>query len=130
MEQFTLQVRLSLSSKYHNRLNYSLHILFSAGAQQLQKACQQFVPDKYGTRCPFGEVRVTPGFKLGVPIFHTVGPKATMGNAEQLLQNCYVNCLNEAERLGLSSIAFPCISTGAYGYKADSAAKVCIKICI
>lgn len=67
-----------------------------------------------------GKVKVTLGYNLPSKyIFHTVGPKVfgsiTQENTTDL-KNSYINCLKEAERLNLDSIAFPCISTGIYGY--------------
>jgi O-acetyl-ADP-ribose deacetylase (regulator of RNase III) len=69
--------------------------------------------------CPAGEVRMTPGFRLPARfVFHTVGPVwrgGSRGEAETLA-SCYRNCLELAGRMKLETIAFPSISTGAYGF--------------
>ena len=69
--------------------------------------------------CSVGEVRHTKGYKLRANmIIHTVGPVWMGGNngEAQLLQSCYRTSLNLAKDHAIKSIAFPSISTGAYGY--------------
>ena len=69
--------------------------------------------------CSVGEVRHTKGYKLMANmIIHTVGPVWMGGNngEAQLLQSCYRTSLNLAKDHAIKSIAFPSISTGAYGY--------------
>ena len=69
--------------------------------------------------CSVGEARHTKGYKLRANmIIHTVGPVWMGGNdgEAQLLQSCYRNSLNLAKDHAIKSIAFPSISTGAYGY--------------
>jgi len=76
--------------------------------------------------CPTGEAKITGGYKLPAKyVIHTVGP---MGEKSDLLQNCYQNSLNVAKENGLRTIAFPCVSTGVYGYPNESAAHVALKI--
>ena len=79
--------------------------------------------------CPTGEARITPGFRLPARyVIHTVGPLwrgGSHGEAE-LLAACYRNSLLLAQAHNLSSIAFPAISTGVYGYPQDMAARVAI----
>ncbi len=80
--------------------------------------------------CPVGEARVSPGFRLPSRwVIHTVGPVWRGGDAgeAELLENCYTACLKAAEKAGARSMAFPAISTGAYGYPADLAAKVAVE---
>ena len=71
-----------------------------------------------------GEVAVTPAFDLDAKyIFHTVGPVWQGGDKgeKDTVKNCYENCLKKAVELNIGSIAFPLISTGAYGFpKADA----------
>ena len=81
--------------------------------------------------CPHGEVRVTHGYNLDCEfVFHTAGPIWKGGNnfEEVTLTNCYLNCMRELLKRELTQIAFPCISTGIYGYPKDKAAQVAIKI--
>lgn len=77
--------------------------------------------------CPTGEVRVTGAHDLHFKaIIHTVGPIWRGGNAGEvgLLRSCYLKSLEAAEALGSESIAFPAISTGAYGFPEDHAASI------
>lgn len=96
-----------------------------AAGPQLKEYCRQL------GGCPTGEARVSPGFKLPARwIIHTVGP-VWQGGARQeaaLLANCYRNCFELALDRGLHSIAFPSISTGAYGYPRDEAAHVALSL--
>ena len=57
-------------------------------------------------------------------IIHTVGPR---GVKQDLLESCYKTCLNLMVSHGLRTIAFPCISTGIYGYPSEKAAPVALK---
>jgi O-acetyl-ADP-ribose deacetylase len=79
--------------------------------------------------CPAGEAKITSGYNLLAKfVIHTVGPVWHGGtsNEEHLLVNCYRNSLNIAESLKLSSIAFPNISTGAYGFPKQLAAETAL----
>jgi O-acetyl-ADP-ribose deacetylase len=80
--------------------------------------------------CDTGEVKITPGFGLPARyVIHTVGP--VWGGGERgegrLLANCYRNSLNLAAERGLTSIAFPAISTGIYGFPPDRAALIALR---
>ena len=79
--------------------------------------------------CPTGEARITRGYRLpAAHVIHTVGPiwaGGGSGEAEQL-RRCYVNSLRLAGDKGVRSIAFPAISTGAYGYPIDQAAAIAV----
>lgn len=79
--------------------------------------------------CRTGEAKITKGYDLAARhVIHTVGPVwyGGKGGEHALLRNCYLNSLGLAERHGLKSIAFPAISTGAYGYPIEEAADVAI----
>ena len=79
--------------------------------------------------CNTGHAKITPGFRLPAKyIIHTVGPVWNNGtnNEMELLENCYRNSLELATENGLESIAFPCISTGAYRFPFDAAAQIAI----
>lgn len=69
---------------------------------------------------PNGHVRVTSGYNLPSRyIFHTVGPKVFSKVSRQNivdLSSCYISCLKKAMEMNLSSIVFPCISTGVYSF--------------
>jgi O-acetyl-ADP-ribose deacetylase len=80
--------------------------------------------------CPTGEARITKGYRLKARhVIHTVGPVWRGGTSGEpdLLAQCYRNSLTLAEQLGLSSIAFPAISTGIYGYPKQSATEIAVR---
>ncbi|KAL1498157.1 hypothetical protein ABEB36_009001 [Hypothenemus hampei] len=84
--------------------------------QYLQQECDTL------NGCPTGEAKITGGYQLPAKfVIHTVGPQ---GENSQLLKNCYKNSLNLALSNDVKSIAFPCISTGVYGYPNEAAAHV------
>jgi O-acetyl-ADP-ribose deacetylase (regulator of RNase III) len=79
--------------------------------------------------CPTGEAKTTAGFNLRAKwVIHTVGPVWRGGDQGEpdLLASCYRRSLEEAQRVGARSVAFPAISTGVYGYPADLAAGIAI----
>ena len=79
--------------------------------------------------CKPGEAKATKAYNLDNKyIIHTVGPRYYSDpNPPATLYNCYINCLKLADELGLESIAFPSISTGAFGYPIKEAVKICYK---
>lgn len=77
-----------------------------------------------------GEAKITPGFRLKSKwVIHTVGPFWQGGNQneDELLATCYRNCLKLAKEHQLKSIAFPAISTGAYGFPLERATEIAIR---
>lgn len=79
--------------------------------------------------CPTGEAVVTGGHDLPARhVIHTVGPVWRGGDQGEpdLLARCYRQSLARARELGLTSVAFPCISTGVYGYPAAAACRVAL----
>jgi O-acetyl-ADP-ribose deacetylase (regulator of RNase III) len=95
----------------------------AAGAAQLRAACA----DLGG--CDPGDAKATPGFALPARwIIHTVGPVWRGGGAgePEVLASCYRRSLEVADSLGARSVAFPAISTGAYGYPPAAAATVAV----
>lgn len=77
--------------------------------------------------CPTGEARITPGFRLPARyVIHTVGPVWRGGNhnEDKMLASCYTESLELAADNEIDSIAFPSISTGAYGYPHEEAANI------
>ena len=79
--------------------------------------------------CPTGEARLTLGHRLRARhVIHTVGPVWRGGgyDEEALLASCYRASLDLAIEHGDRTIAFPCISTGVYGYPVEQAARIAI----
>ncbi|WP_338846685.1 O-acetyl-ADP-ribose deacetylase [Massilia sp. W12] len=79
--------------------------------------------------CQTGQAKATPGFKLPAKyVIHTVGPvwRGGQNGEAEMLADCYRNSLLLAHSLGCRSIAFPCISTGIYGYPQEAAAQVAL----
>lgn len=91
-----------------------------AAGPQLLAACRKL------NGCDTGDAKMTTGFNLPAHyVIHTVGPVWTGGarGEARLLASCYRRSLALAADAGLASLAFPCISTGVYGYpKAEAAA--------
>lgn len=94
----------------------------AAGAELL-RACEPL------GGCETGAAKLTPGFALPARyVIHTVGPiwhDGARGEPE-LLASCYRQSLQLAQAHGLATIAFPCISTGVYGYPIAAAAAVAV----
>ena len=79
--------------------------------------------------CATGDAKTTPGFELPARwVVHTVGPvwRGGDGGEPELLASCYRRSLEEADRVGARSLAFPAISTGVYGYPAEPAASIAV----
>lgn len=79
--------------------------------------------------CETGNAKPTPGFKLRAKwIFHVVGPVWHGGGdrEDELLESCYRRCLELAGQHKVRTIAFPAISTGAYGFPSKRAAHIAI----
>lgn len=85
--------------------------------------------------CATGEAKITDAYNLPCDkIIHTVGPIYKDGNynEKELLESCYINCIKLAneyrkqKNLNTVKIAFPCISTGVYGYPKDQACKIAV----
>ncbi|MBL4908361.1 MAG: O-acetyl-ADP-ribose deacetylase [Sneathiella sp.] len=80
--------------------------------------------------CPTGQVKLSPGFKLPSNyILHTVGPIWHGGKSgePELLKSCYRTCLKLAAEKQLTSVAFPAISTGIYGFPSTHAADIAVR---
>ena len=94
-----------------------------AAGPKLLEACRRL------GGCETGGARITHGYRLPAKfVIHAVGPVWNGGghNEEDLLASCYDRALELAAGQSASSIAFPGISTGAYGYPVDQAARVAI----
>jgi len=79
--------------------------------------------------CATGDAKLTRGYRLKAKwVVHAVGPVWRGGNRgePQLLASCYRRAVEIAAAAGARSIAFPCISTGAYGYPFEAAAEIAV----
>jgi len=80
--------------------------------------------------CATGEAKITAGYRLPARyVIHAVGP-VWQGGAKgepELLRSCYRNAFRLAHQHGLSSIAFPAISAGVYGYPMDKACRIALE---
>lgn len=83
--------------------------------------------------CQTGNAKITKGYRLKARhVIHTVGPiyHSAGKNAPELLASCYRRSLEVASENKLKSVAFPSISTGAYGYPLEEAAPIALKTVI
>ena len=98
--------------------------IHAAAGPELLEACREI------GGCPVGQARATPAFKLPARhVIHAVGPLWNGGKygERELLASCYRNALHVARELGSTSIAFPCISTGIFGYPKSDACTIAIE---
>lgn len=103
--------------------------IHAAAGPDLRAACAQLPETSSGVRCPTGDARITPGFRLTARwVIHTVGPVWRGGTAGEAaaLASCYRRSLELAAAHRVTSIAFPAISAGIYGYPRDEAAEVAV----
>jgi O-acetyl-ADP-ribose deacetylase (regulator of RNase III) len=104
-------------------------IFRAAGVEQLTRACRTV------GGCPTGSAVATPAFGIATArhIIHAVGPVYAAyppDEARRLLRAAYDASIWLAEHLGCSSIAFPAISTGIYGYPLDDACREAVYVCL
>jgi O-acetyl-ADP-ribose deacetylase (regulator of RNase III) len=98
-----------------------------AGGPAILEACKQIVA-RIG-RLPAGQAVATPAGRLSAKyVIHTVGPFWSGGQRgePEMLAGCHWESIRIANELQLASIAFPAISTGAYGYPVDQAAQIAV----
>lgn len=97
------------------------------GGPAILEACREIRRTTHPDGLPTGEAVITTAGELPARhVIHTVGPiyGQHLGHEAELLAACYQNSLSLAARNNLTSIAFPAISTGAYGYPLDEASRV------
>jgi O-acetyl-ADP-ribose deacetylase len=98
--------------------------IFAAAGPELDRACAAL------GGCHTGDAKLTEGFRLPARyIVHTVGPVWHGGDDDEreLLARCYRRSVEVASEAGATSIAFPAISTGIFGYPAADAAEVAVR---
>ena len=101
--------------------------IHAAAGPELARACREYVAE-HGPVAP-GLSAITPGFRLPARfVIHTVGPvwRGGFAGESQTLASAYHTAVATADASGLSSIAFPSISTGIFGYPVGLAAPASI----
>jgi O-acetyl-ADP-ribose deacetylase (regulator of RNase III) len=96
----------------------------AAGEAELSRALRSL------GRCAVGDAKYTPGFRLPAKfIIHTVGPiwRGGRDGEDELLASCYRRSLQVADEIGAGSVAFPAISTGAFGFPGRLAAEIAVR---
>ncbi|MCX8058212.1 MAG: macro domain-containing protein [Spirochaetes bacterium] len=102
-------------------------MIHKKGGPKILEECIKIRKTIYPEGLPTSKTVVTSGGLLKSKyIIHTVGPiwKGGNENEENLLYDTFLNCMKEAEKIKINSISFPFISTGAYGFPKNIAAKV------
>lgn len=112
----------------HGCIDNAIH---SAAGLQLRNECAQIMEEQ-GHEEPTGKAKITSGYNLPAEhVIHTVGPivgvQVTEEQKEQL-KSCYKSCLKLAEKQGLRSIAFCCISTGEFHFPNKLAAEIAVQV--
>jgi O-acetyl-ADP-ribose deacetylase (regulator of RNase III) len=95
----------------------------AAAGPQLLAACRPLAP------CPAGSAVITPAFDLAPVqwVIHAVGPIYSGPADAEVLASAYLSSLARADEVGATSVAFPSISTGVYGYPIEAAARVSVE---
>ncbi|MBQ3668894.1 MAG: protein-ADP-ribose hydrolase [Clostridia bacterium] len=111
----------------HNCIDNCIHTFSGV---QLRYKCA-LIMEEQGYDEPTGQAKITPAYNLPSSyIMHTVGPvvgyQLKPGHEEQLA-SCYTACLRLTDKNALKSVAFPCISTGVFGYPKEQAAATAVK---
>lgn len=108
----------------HNCIDNAIH---SFAGMQLREECNNIMQ---GGILPNGEVVLTNAYNLPSNyVIQTVGPRVSgrvTDKDRDDLRNCYYNSLELCKENGIKSIAFPCISTGLYGFPGEKASKIAI----
>jgi O-acetyl-ADP-ribose deacetylase (regulator of RNase III) len=105
--------------------------IHKAAGPGLAEECKRIPKDRHGVRCYTGEAKITGSHNIRTckHIIHTVGPYLDEKGQTQpvKLASCYRNCLELCLQNGLHSVAFPCISTGYYGYPMVDGAQLAVQ---
>ena len=111
----------------HNCIDNCIH---TYAGLQLRLKCAEIM-EQQGYEEPTGQAKITPAYNLPCNyVIHTVGPivrgELTRQHCE-LLNSCYRSCLELADKNGVGSIAFCCISTGVFMFPNDKAAEIAVR---
>ena len=97
--------------------------IHKAAGPELYEECRRL------NGCSTGEAKITKGFRLPAKwVIHTVGPIFKDGNRgeDEKLAKCYRSCFDLADHYTIQTIAFPAISTGAYGFPMSRASRIAV----
>lgn len=99
-----------------------------AAGPALLRACRELRATTLPDGLPVGDAVATPGFALPARwVIHTVGPNRHAGETDpELLASCFRRSLDVADELGATSVAFPAVSAGVYGWNADEVARIAV----
>lgn len=102
--------------------------IHAAAGPRLLEACRRLRSTDWRDGLPVGEAVATEAFDLPCRwVIHTVGPNAHRGQTDPaLLASCFARSMDVAAQLGATSIAFPAISAGAYGWDAAEVAGIAV----
>ena len=107
------------------------NVIHSAAGIQLRNECAQLM-EAQGHEEPAGRAKITKGYNLPARhVIHTVGPvvgQQVTERQKEELASCYRSCLKLAEKSGLKSIAFCCISTGEFHFPGKLAARIAVDV--
>ena len=101
------------------------------GGLKILEECKKIRETDWPDGLPTGKAVITSGGNLKAKhVIHTVGPIWHGGNhgEQELLAQAYMNSLRLAGSMGLRTVAFPSISTGAYGYPVEEASRTALKV--
>lgn len=111
----------------HGCIDNAIH---SAAGIQLRNECAKIM-DRQGQEEPVGKAKITKGYNLPAKhVLHTVGPIVGLHVTEEQkeqLKSCYLSCMKLAEREGLKTVAFCCISTGEFHFPNKLAAEIAVR---
>ncbi len=98
------------------------------GGPEILAECRALRVGRYGGGLPVGQAVATTAGRLPARwVIHTVGPVYSLReDRSALLASCHVEALRVADELGARSVAFPAISTGAYGWPVEAAARIAL----
>lgn len=105
--------------------------IHAAGGEAVTDACRDVRRHRYPEGLPVGKAVVTTAGDLPAQyVIHTVGPvwRGGANNEASLLGDAYSNSLTLATETGVSSLAFPAISTGVYGYPKEHASRIVLEV--
>ena len=104
--------------------------IHDAAGPQLLHSCLQIPEVRPGVRCPVGQARITPGFRLPARfVIHTVAPVWRDGHHAEpdVLSSCYRAAFELVAEHELRTVGFPALGCGAFGYPLGAAARIAVR---